>query len=238
MANKTKNTVAARRQYDKSALYGPFDAVSLVRSLSFAKFDESVDAVFSLGIDARKADQIVRGTVSLPNGTGKEVRVAAFVGGEKIAEAEEAGADIVGGKELAEEIAGGGALEFDVAIATPDMMPHVGKLGSILGPRGLMPNPKSGTVTPDVGKAIREFKAGRVEYRNDRYGNVHIPIGRVSFEPEQLLANLAAIADEIARSRPAVAKGRFVRKVAISSTMGPGVHVDPSQLEDLVKSLR
>jgi len=238
MANKTKNSVAARRQYDKSAMYGPADAVSLVRSLSFAKFDESVDAVFSLGIDARKADQIVRGTVSLPNGTGKEVRVAAFVGGEKIAEAEEAGADIVGGKELAEEIAGGGALDFDVAIATPDMMPHVGKLGSILGPRGLMPNPKSGTVTPDVGKAIREFKAGRVEYRNDRYGNVHIPIGRVSFEPEQLLANLAAIADEIARSRPAAAKGRFVRKVAISSTMGPGVHVDPSQLEDLVKSLR
>lgn len=237
MAKKTKNAAAARRQYDKSAQYGPSDAIGLVRSLSFAKFDESVDAVFSLGIDARKADQIVRGTVSLPNGTGKDVRVAAFVGGEKIAEAEEAGADIVGGKELAEEIAAGGALEFDIAIATPDMMPHVGKLGSILGPRGLMPNPKSGTVTPDVGKAIREFKAGRVEYRNDRYGNVHIPIGRVSFEPEQLLANLGAIADEIARSRPAAAKGRFVRKVAISSTMGPGVHIDPSQLEDLVKSL-
>jgi large subunit ribosomal protein L1 len=237
MAMKTKNAAAARRQYDKSALYGPADAVGLVRSLSYAKFDESVDAVFTLGIDARKADQIVRGTVSLPNGTGKEVRVAAFVGGDKIAEAEEAGADVVGGKELAEEIAAGGSLDFDIAIATPDMMPHVGKLGSILGPRGLMPNPKSGTVTPDVGKAIREFKAGRVEYRNDRYGNVHIPIGRVSFEADQLLANLGAIADEIARSRPAAAKGRFVRKVAISSTMGPGVHVDPSQLEDRVKSL-
>ena len=237
MAKKTKNTTAAKRQYDKSALYGAEDALALVRSMSFAKFDESVDAVFSLGIDARKADQLVRGTVSLPHGTGKEVRVVAFVGGEKVAEAEEAGADIVGGKELAEEIAGGRALDFDVAVASPDMMPHVGKLGSILGPRGLMPNPKSGTVTPDVGKAVKEFKAGRVEYRNDRYGNVHIPIGKVSFETEQLVANMSVVSDEIIRARPAAAKGRFVRKVSVSSTMGPGVHIDPAQLEDLVKSL-
>jgi large subunit ribosomal protein L1 len=235
---KNKNTAAAKRQYDKSALYGPEDALTLVRSMAFAKFDESVDAVFSLGIDARKADQLVRGTVSLPHGTGKEVRVIAFVGGEKLAEAEEAGADIVGGKELAEEISAGRALDFDIAIAAPDMMPHVGKLGSILGPRGLMPNPKSGTVTPNVGKAIQEFKAGRVEYRNDRYGNVHIPVGKVSFEAEQLVANLAMVADEILRARPAAAKGRFVRKVSVSSTMGPGVHVDPAQLEDLVKALR
>lgn len=235
---KNKNTAAAKRQYDKSALYSAEDALTLVRSMAFAKFDESVDAVFSLGIDARKADQLVRGTVSLPHGTGKEVRVVAFVGGEKLAEAEEAGADIVGGKELAEEISAGRALDFDIAIAAPDMMPHVGKLGSILGPRGLMPNPKSGTVTPNVGKAIQEFKAGRVEYRNDRYGNVHIPVGKVSFEVEQLVANLAMVADEIIRARPAAAKGRFVRKVSVSSTMGPGVHVDPAQLEDLVKELR
>jgi large subunit ribosomal protein L1 len=238
MAKKSKNTVAAKRQYDKSSQYSPADGVALVRSMAFAKFDESVDAVFNLGIDARKADQLVRGTVSLPHGTGKDIRVAAFVGGELIAEAEEAGADIVGGKELAEEIAGGGELNFDIAIAAPDMMPHVGKLGSILGPRGLMPNPKSGTVTKDVGKAIAEFKAGRVEYRNDRYGNVHIPIGKVSFEAEQLLGNLIALSDEILRARPAAAKGRFVRKVTISSTMGPGVNIDPGQLEDQVKALR
>ena len=238
MAKKTKNTVAAKRQYDKSALYAPEDAVGLVRSMAFAKFDESIDVVFNLGIDPRKADQLVRGTVSLPHGTGKEIRVVAVVGGEKLAEAEEAGADIVGGKELAEEISAGRELDFDIAIAAPDMMPHVGKLGSILGPRGLMPNPKSGTVTPDVGKAIKEFKAGRVEYRNDRYGNVHIPIGKVSFEPEQLTSNFGAIADEIIRSRPAAAKGRFVRKVTISSTMGPGVHIDPAKVEDLVKSLK
>ncbi len=238
MAKKTKNTAAAKRQYDKSTLYEPADAVGLVRSMAFAKFDESVDLVFSLGIDARKADQLVRGTVSLPHGTGKEVRVVAFVGGEKIAEAEEAGADIVGGKELAEEISGGRALDFDIAIASPDMMPHVGKLGSILGPRGLMPNPKSGTVTKDIGKTIKEFKAGRVEYRNDRYGNVHIPIGKVSFEAEQLTDNLAVASDEIIRARPAAAKGRFVRKVSVSSTMGPGVGIDPSSVEDLVKARR
>jgi large subunit ribosomal protein L1 len=238
MAKRSKNVAAARRQYDKAALYGLEDAVALVRSMAFAKFDESVDVVFNLGIDARKADQLVRGTVSLPNGTGKEVRIAAFVDGEAIAEAEEAGADIVGGKELADEISGGGSIEFDIAIATPSMMPHVGKLGSILGPRGLMPNPKSGTVTQDVGKAIREFKAGRVEYRNDRYGNVHVPIGKVSFEAEQLTGNLTALADEIIRSRPAAAKGRFVRKITVSSTMGPGVNIDPSRLEDAVKALR
>ncbi len=235
---KSKNKEAARRQYDKSSTYGPEDAVGLVRSMAFAKFDEGVDVVFNLGIDARKADQLVRGTVSLPNGTGKDVRVVAFVGGELIAEAEEAGADIVGGKELAEEISGGRALDFDIAIAAPDMMPHVGKLGSILGPRGLMPNPKSGTVTKDVGKAIKEFKAGRVEYRNDRYGNVHVPIGKVSFESEQLAGNLIALSDEIMRARPAAAKGRFIRKETVSSTMGPGVNIDTGQLEDAVKATR
>lgn len=237
MAKKGKNTAAAKRQYDKSSNYSPEDAVALVRSMAFAKFDESVELVFKLNIDARKADQLVRGTVSLPNGTGKDVRVAAFVGGELLAEAEEAGADIVGGKELAEEISGGRDLDFDIAIAAPDMMPHVGKLGSILGPRGLMPNPKSGTVTKDVGKAIKEFKAGRVEYRNDRYGNVHVPIGRVSFENDKLAENLVALADEIIRARPPAAKGRFVQKVTISSTMGPGVNLDTGALEDAVKAL-
>ena len=237
MAKKGKNTAAAKRQYDKSANYSPEDAVALVRSMAFAKFDESVDIVFNLGIDPRKADQLVRGTVSLPHGTGKEIRVAAFVGGELVAEAEEAGADLVGGKELAEEISGGRDLDFDIAIAAPDMMPHVGKLGSILGPRGLMPNPKSGTVTKDVGKAIKEFKAGRVEYRNDRYGNVHVPVGKASFEADQLSGNVIALADEIIRARPSAAKGRFVRKVTISSTMGPGVNIDSGQLEDAVKAL-
>ena len=234
---KNKKTAAAKRQYDKTSLYGPADAVALTRSMAFAKFDESVDIVFNLGIDARKADQLVRGTVSLPHGTGKEIRIVAFVSGADVAEAEEAGADVVGGKELAEEISGGRALDFDLAIAAPDMMSHVGKLGSILGPRGLMPNPKSGTVTKDVGKAIKEFKAGRVEYRNDRYGNVHIPIGKVSFEAEQLADNLAAIADEIIRSRPPAVKGRFVNKVTVSSTMGPGVNIDVSGLEVMVKEL-
>ncbi len=238
MAKLTKSQAAARRRYDKNTLYSPDDALELVRTLAGAKFDESVDAAFQLGIDARKADQLVRGTVSLPHGTGKTVRIIVFAEGESALAAEEAGADIVGGKALAEEIGAGGAIEFDMAIASPDMMPHVGKLGPILGPRGLMPNPKSGTVTPDVAKAVAEFKAGRVEYRNDRYGNVHVPVGRVSFSAEDLVANFGACADELMRNRPASAKGRFVRKVAVSSTMGPGVRIDPSLVEDLVKTLR
>lgn len=238
MARATKAQVEAGRRYDKQSLYTPKDAVELTRSLAHAKFDEGVDVVFQLGIDPRKADQLVRGTVSLPHGTGKSVRVLVFAESDDAKAAEAAGADIVGGPELAEQISAGGALEFDLAIATPAMMPHVGKLGPVLGPRGLMPNPKSGTVTQDVGKAVEEFKSGRVEYRNDRYGNVHVPIGRVSFEPEQLADNFAAVADEIMRARPASAKGRFVRKVALSSTMGPGIKVDPGRLEDLVKEFR
>lgn len=238
MAKPSKARAEARRRYDKNSLYPVHDALGLVKTLAFSKFDESVDAVFQLGIDARKADQLVRGTVSLPNGTGKSVRVLAFVEGEEARAAEAAGADIVGGKELAEELAGGGPIEFDIAIAAPDMMPHVGRLGPILGPRGLMPNPKSGTVTPEVAKAVEEFKAGRVEYRNDRYGNVHVPVGRVSFEPEALVQNFGALADELLRARPASAKGRFIRKVAVSSTMGPGVRIDPSDVETLVKELR
>ncbi len=229
---------AAARGYDKMAQYSPQDAVGLVKTLAYAKFDESIDVVFNLGIDARKADQIVRGTVSLPHGTGKEVRVAVFAEGEAAKEAEEAGADVVGGQELADEIQSGKqALDFDVTIASPDMMPVVGKLGPVLGPRGLMPNPKSGTVTPDVGKAVAEFKAGKVEYRNDRYGNVHIPVGKVSFDADRLLENVVHVADEIVRNKPASSKGRFVRKVAISSTMGPGIKIDPALLEDMRKAL-
>lgn len=218
------------KSFDATAQYPEAEAVQLVKSMSFAKFDETVEAVFKLGIDPRKADQLVRGTVSLPHGTGKDVRVAVFAKGDKVREAEAAGADLVGGKELVEEIQGGKALDFEVAIATPDLMAEVGKLGRVLGPRGLMPNPKAGTVTFDVGKAVDEFKAGRIEYRNDRYGNVHAPVGKVSFSDEQLQENLTALTAEIVRARPASAKGRFVRNLSISSTMGPGVKVDVGKM--------
>lgn len=238
MAKKTKQQADALRRFDRNTLYAPSDALDLVKTLAYAKFDESVDAVFTLGIDPRKADQLVRGTVSLPHGTGKSVRVLVFAESDAARDAEAAGADVVGGKDLAEEIAGGRALDFDIAVAAPDMMPHVGKLGPILGPRGLMPNPKSGTVTPDVAKAVTEFKAGRVEYRNDRYGNVHLPVGRVSFDAEQLVENFGSASDELLRARPAAAKGRFLRKIAVSSTMGPGVRVDPGAVEEMVKELR
>lgn len=214
------------KRFDSNAPYPEAEAVQLVKSMSFAKFDETVEAVFKLGIDPRKADQLVRGTVSLPHGTGKDVRVAVFAQGDKVREAEAAGADLVGGKELVEEIQGGKALDFEVAIATPDLMAEVGKLGRVLGPRGLMPNPKAGTVTFDVGKAVQEFKAGRIEYRNDRYGNVQAPVGKVSFSDEQLSENLSALTAEIVRARPASAKGRFIRNLSVSSTMGPGVKVD------------
>lgn len=237
MAKKSKAQADALRRFDRNTLYEPTDALDLVKTLAYAKFDESVDAVFTLGIDPRKADQLVRGTVSLPHGTGKSVRVVVFAESDAARDAEAAGADVVGGKDLADEIADGRALDFDIAIAAPDMMAHVGKLGPILGPRGLMPNPKSGTVTPDVAKAVSEFKAGRVEYRNDRYGNVHVPVGRVSFEAPSLVENFGAAAGELVRGRPPAAKGRFLRKVAVSSTMGPGVRVDPAAVEELVKEL-
>jgi len=236
---KSKNRLDVDRRYDKLNQYGPRDAIDLVRTLAFAKFDESIDVAFGLNIDARQADQLVRSTVSLPNGTGKDVRVAVFAEGDKARDAEAAGADLIGGKDLAEAIQSGKQpLDFDVTIATPDMMPVVGRLGPVLGPRGLMPNPKTGTVTQDVGQTVAEFKAGRVEFRNDRYGNVHVPIGRVSFEPGQLAENFAMIADEIIRSRPAAAKGRYVEHISISSTMGPSVRVDYAELEDLVAEYR
>ncbi|MGI9610258.1 MAG: 50S ribosomal protein L1 [Acidimicrobiia bacterium] len=237
MAKSKKRTEALSR-FDRHNLYSPPEAVDLVKSLAAANFDESVDAAFQLGIDPKKADQLVRGTVSLPHGTGKDVRVAVFAESDNARDAEAAGAAVVGGKELAEEISGGRTLDFDVVIATPDMMPHVGKLGPVLGPRGLMPNPKSGTVTNDVSKAVAEFKAGRVEYRNDRYGNVHLPVGKVSFSADQLMDNFGMVADEITRARPSAAKGRFINKIALSSTMGVGVHIDTAAVEELVKSLR
>lgn len=239
MPAKTKNRKAAEETFDRTQTYSPHDAVGLVKELAFAKFDESVDMAFQLGIDARQADQIVRGTVSLPNGTGKDVRVVVFAESDQAREAEEAGADLVGGTELVDAIQGGSQpLDFDVAIAAPELMSAVGKLGPVLGPRGLMPNPKSGTVTPDIGKAVSGFKAGMVEYRNDRYGNVHVPVGRVSFDSDKLLQNIAAVSDEIYRSRPAAAKGRFVRAVTVTSTMGPGVKIDLTGLEDFVKASR
>lgn len=231
MAHGKKHREATRR-YNREHLHGPTEAVELVKSLASASFDESIDVAMTLGVDPRKADQIVRGTVALPSGTGKTVRVAVFATGEAAAAAEEAGADIVGGEDLVAEIEGG-MLDFDLAIATPDLMPQVGKLGRVLGPRGLMPNPKTGTVTPDTAKAVTEFKGGTVEYRTDRYGNIHVSIGKASFEPEALELNLGTLVDEVNRARPASAKGRYIKKVTLSSTMGPGVKVDPSRLDEV-----
>src|SRR5690554_7575754 len=224
----------ASSRYDKNTPYSASEALELVKTLASANFDETIDAAFRLGIDPRKADQNVRGTVALPHGTGKAVRVAVFCSPDKEREATEAGADVVGGAELVEAIQGGRELDFDIAIATPDMMAEVGKLGRILGPRGLMPNPKSGTVTPDVAKAVSEFKAGRIEYRNDRYGNVHVPIGKASFDVDRLHDNLAAVTAELIRAKPAGAKGRYMRQLSVSSTMGPGVRVDVGRVDERV----
>lgn len=229
---KSKKYADATRRYDRDHLFGPDEALELVKSLSSAKFDESIDVAIGLGVDPRKADQIVRGTVALPSGTGKDVRVAVFANGEQATAAAEAGADLVGGDDLVEDVANG-MLDFDLAIATPDMMPKVGALGRVLGPRGLMPNPKTGTVTPDVAKAVTEFKGGTVEYRTDKFGNVHVSIGKASFEPSALEANLGTLVDEINRAKPASAKGRYIKKVTVSSTMGPGVKVDPARLEEI-----
>jgi large subunit ribosomal protein L1 len=220
------------RRFDPQHQHAPGEAVDLVKSLASAGFDETVELAVRLGVDPRKADQIVRGTVGLPAGTGKNVRVAAFAAGPAAAEARDAGAEVVGADDLVERVQGG-FLDFDVAVATPDLMAQVGRLGRVLGPRGLMPNPKTGTVTTDVGKAVREFKGGRVEYRTDRYGNIHVPIGKASFERRQLLENLRAVIDELQRAKPAAAKGRYLRGVTVSSTMGPGVKVDPAGMKAL-----
>ena len=226
---KGKKHVEATKSFDRLRLHSDADAVSLVKSLATKRFDESVDIVVRLGVDPRKADQMLRGTVSLPSGTGKEVRVAVFAQGEAATTAREAGADFVGADDLAEQVSEG-MTDFDVAIATPDMMPVVGKLGRILGPRGLMPNPKTGTVTSDVVRTIEEFKGGKVEYRTDRFANVHVPIGRASFEEGDLLKNLRAVVAELQRAKPAAAKGKYVKKMVLSSSMGPGVRIDPADV--------
>jgi len=225
--SRGKKYNASLAQFDRQTLYSPGDAVDLVKAMAKASFDETVELAVRLGVDPRKADQIVRGTLSLPSGTGRTARVAVFAAGEPAAAARRAGADVVGADDLVARVATEGFLDFDVAIATPDMMGQVGTLGRVLGPRGLMPNPKTGTVTDDVERAVVEFKGGRVEYRTDKVGNIHIRIGKVSFDREQLLANMHAVMDELYRAKPASAKGRYVRAVTLSSTMGPGVHVDP-----------
>src|SRR4051812_25161411 len=220
----------AMRTFDREQLYTPAEAVDLAKSTGKKKFDETVEVAVQLGVDPRKADQQVRGTVALPSGTGKDVRVAVFANGDAAAEARAAGADHVGSDDLVAQIEGG-MLDFDVAIATPDLMAQVARLGRTLGPRGLMPNPKTGTVTTAVGRAVTEFKGGRVEYRTERQGaNVHVPIGKASFSEDALLSNFRAVVDELQRVKPASAKGRYIKRVAVSSTMGPGVKVDPNRL--------
>ncbi|MEO7803753.1 MAG: 50S ribosomal protein L1 [Actinomycetota bacterium] len=217
-----RNAVA---NYDRDKAYVPVEAIALVKQMATSKFDETIELSLNLGIDARKADQLVRGTISLPRGTGKPVRVVVFAQADKAREARDAGADEVGADELAEKISKGWT-DFDVVIATPDMMPVVGKLGRILGPRSLMPNPKSGTVTADVAKAVGEIKSGRIEYRNDKHSNVHTVIGKASFEVSALEENYLAVVDELQRVKPSAAKGKYLKSITVSSTMGPGVRID------------
>jgi len=236
MATHGKRYSAARDAIDREKLYSPTEAVKLLKGFDNAKFDETVEVHFRLGLNVRHADQQLRGTLMLPHGTGKEMRVAVFAEGDKAKEAEEAGADVVGAADLAAKVEGG-FTDFDVAIATPDQMGNVGKLGRILGPRGLMPNPKTGTVTFDIGKAVRDAKAGKLEYRTDRGANVHVAIGKKSFEERALVENYAALVDEIQRAKPAAAKGRYIRGVTLTTTMGPGIHVDPARVRGIVEEL-
>jgi len=232
--SKKYEEVVAR--FDRQHLYGVGEAVDLVKDLARASFDETVELAVRLGVDPRKADQIVRGTLSLPHGTGRVVRVAVFAAGDAAAEARQAGADEVGADDLVTKVEGG-FVDFDVAIATPDLMGQVGRLGRVLGPRGLMPNPKTGTVTNDVGRTVAEFKAGRVEYRTDKVGNIHVPVGKVSFTREQLIEDVRAVMQELVRAKPASAKGRYLRGVTLASTMGPGVHIDPTKARDFEEEL-
>jgi len=223
----------ALTKVDKSALYAPLVGVRLAKEVGSANFDETLEVHFRLGIDTRQADQQVRGSVSLPNGTGKTVRVAVFAEGDKAREAEAAGADVVGSDDLVEKIQGG-FLDFDATVATPDQMSKVGKLGRILGTRGLMPNPKLGTVTQDVGRVVKELKAGKVEYRADKFGIAHVGIGKLSFEPTALVENYSAVLDEVIRAKPASAKGKYLKSITLASTMGPGIKLDPSKTRGLL----
>lgn len=232
MPDRGKRFREARKSIEETTLYDPREAIRLVKASARAKFNETIEAAIRLGIDPKQADQQVRGTVALPAGTGKTVRVLVFAKGEKAKEAEAAGADHVGAEEFIEKI-NGGWLDFDVAVATPDLMGQVGRLGRVLGPRGLMPNPKAGTVTFDITKAVKEIKAGKIEYRTEKAGIIHAPIGKASFTEEQLAANFSALMEAVVRARPAAAKGQFLRSITLSSTMGPGVKVDPSKAEAL-----
>ena len=226
-----KNYQAAAAKINKDSLYGPLEAMTLVKDNGTEKFDATVEGVARLSVDPRKADQMVRGTVNLPHGTGKTARVIVFAAGEKAEQARAAGADEVGSDDLIEKVAGGWT-DFDAAVATPDMMGKVGRLGKVLGPRGLMPNPKTGTVTMDVAKAVEEIKGGKIEFRVDKHANLHFVIGRKSFTAEQLADNYAAAMDEILRLKPSSSKGRYIKKIVVSSTMGPGVPVDPSRVRE------
>ena len=236
MAQHGKRYRQARGTVDRERLYTPLEAIRTLIELPPAKFDETVEVHFRLGLNVRHADQQLRGTLMLPHGTGKEMRVAVFAEGDKAREAEEAGADVVGTADLAKRVEEG-FTDFDVAVATPDQMGVVGRLGRILGPRGLMPNPKAGTVTFDVGKAVRDAKAGKLEYRTDRGANVHLPIGKRSFGERRLLENYAVLVEEIVRAKPAAAKGRYIRGITLTSTMGPGVHVDPARVRGIAEEL-
>ena len=236
MTQHGKNYRNARAEIDREELYSPAQAVRMLKSWPERKFDETVEVHFNLGLNVRHADQQLRGTLMLPHGTGRDTRVAVFAEGDKAREAEEAGADVVGSADLAKQIEEGFD-DFDVAIATPDQMGNVGKLGRILGPRGKMPNPKTGTVTFDIGKAVSDAKAGKLEYRTDRGANVHVPIGKRSFDEKTLLENYAVLIEEINRVKPSAAKGRYIRRITLTSTMGPGIHIDPARTRGIVEEL-
>jgi large subunit ribosomal protein L1 len=229
---RSKNYRSAAESIDKDALYAPLAAIRLAKTSSKVKFNETVDVAMRLGVDPRKADQMVRGTVNLPHGTGKTARVLVFANAEKAEAAREAGADIVGGDELIEKV-NGGWLDFDAVVATPDMMGKVGRLGRVLGPRGLMPNPKTGTVTPDVAKAVADIKGGKIEFRVDRHSNLHFIIGKAAFTETQLVENYAAALEEVLRLKPSSSKGRYLKKVTVSTTMGPGIQVDPNRTRNV-----
>jgi large subunit ribosomal protein L1 len=233
MKKRSKRYQEALQLYDRQKLYDPREAVEIVKKMPGTRFDDTIEVAFRLGVDPRKADQMIRGTLSLPHGTGKEVRVLVIAQGDKAREAESAGADIVGGPEILEKIQGGW-FEFDVTVATPDMMSQVGKLGKLLGPRGLMPNPKAGTVTFDVEKAVKDIKGGKVEYRVDRQGNLHLVLGKKSFDEKRLLENYVVVLEEIIRAKPAAAKGRYLKSITLSTSMGPGVRVDPAVVRDIL----
>ena len=230
MSGRGKRYTQAAAAFEEDREYTPGDAIKALKGFPDAKFDETVELAFRLGVDPRKADQLVRGTVSLPNGTGKSVRVAVFAQGPKATEAKEAGADVVGGEELVEQVIGG-AIDFEAAVATPDMMAAVGKAGRVLGPRGLMPNPKTGTVTNDIGKAVQDIKGGKIEYKTDRTGNVHAIIGKKSFSEQQLFENYLTVVDEILRARPSAAKGKYVKTLTIATTMSPGIAIDTNRIK-------